>query len=215
MLCGALCHVLKQSQFCALAKTRRWTASYLGQTMPTGRTAVRMTAMPPTGRATPSVRSSESALTRRAALERIIPRIDHEPEHRQAGCCRVMGSVVGQGSTRQAPIPGMFPLSGAAEQRGDLPLECSRTVVKLRSERDRIPGTGNGLPRSLPAPRWGSARTIRHLGPSRSSRVRCTGTGSAPIRAFLCSSRGLRQHEICSWLDAPIDQERRRRIFCG
>ena len=76
-------------------------------------------------------------------------------------------------------------------------------------------GTGNGLTRSLPAPRWGSARTIRHLGPSRSSRVRCTGTGSAPIGAFLCSSRGLRQREICSWLDAPIDQERRRRIFCG
>ena len=76
-------------------------------------------------------------------------------------------------------------------------------------------GTGNGLPRALPAPRWGSARTIRHLGPSRSSRVRCTGTGSAPIGAFLCSFRGLRQREIRSWLDAPIDQERRRRIFCG
>jgi hypothetical protein len=28
-------------------------------------------------------------------------------------------------------------------------------------------GTGNGLPPSLPAPRWGSARTIGHLGPVR------------------------------------------------
>jgi hypothetical protein len=52
-------------------------------------------------------------------------------------------------------------------------------------------GTGNSLPRSLPAPRWGSARTIRHLGPIRSSRVRCTGTGSAPIGAFLGSLRDL------------------------
>jgi hypothetical protein len=76
-------------------------------------------------------------------------------------------------------------------------------------------GTGNGLPGALPAPRWCSARTIRHLGPSCSNRVRCTGTGSAPIGAFLCSSRGLRRREICSWLDAPIDQERRRCIFCG
>ena len=76
-------------------------------------------------------------------------------------------------------------------------------------------GTGDSVPRALPAPRRGSARTIRHLGPSRSSRVRCTGTGSAPIGAFLCSSRSLRQREICSWLDAPIDHERRRRIFCG
>ena len=63
--------------------------------------------------------------------------------------------------------------------------------------------------------RAAAARTIRHLGPSRSSRVRCTGTGSTPIGAFQCSFRGLRQREICSWLDAPTDQEQRRRIFCG
>ena len=64
-------------------------------------------------------------------------------------------------------------------------------------------GTGNGRPR------WGSARTIGHLDPSRSSRVHCTGSGSAPIGASPCSFRGLRQREIRSWLDAPIDQGRR------
>ena len=76
-------------------------------------------------------------------------------------------------------------------------------------------GTGNGLPRALPAPRSSSARTIRHLSPSRSSRVRGTGTGSAPSGPFLCSFRGLGQREICSWLGVPIAQEQRRRIFCG
>jgi hypothetical protein len=70
-------------------------------------------------------------------------------------------------------------------------------------------GTGDGLPR------WGSARTIGHFDPSRSSRVHCTGSGSAPIGAFSCSIRALRQREIRSWLDAPIDQKRRRRSGRG
>ncbi len=55
----------------------------------------------------------------------------------------------------------------------------------------------------------GPARTIGHLDPSRSSRVHCMGSGSAPIGASPCSFRGLRQREIRSWLDAPIDQGRR------